>query len=256
MHIAIDYICYLESHSWPAHIFKFCQTHYIESLLGFFLDQTKTMPPQKGKQRRERSIHLLRDVANAITSLKDAQGSTVRNIVRHINCNSNNKRLRKTSITMEVRHALKRGLQKGMFVHRAGKYKMALVPNRNKDVDLVDSSSRQKKQERGRRPVKQLKSLSNVSNAVAEDVNSGDDEEVVEMSRGRRPRRRQNRRRKSRRRRSHGRRRANHEDLLGDEKGYYGLDDGFGSKRSRPHRSRSVLSTSRFCNFRFSQLSI
>ncbi|KAJ8916874.1 hypothetical protein NQ315_005881 [Exocentrus adspersus] len=86
-----------------------------------------------GKQPR-----LLPDVMQAIVDLKEGQGSTQNKILEHVQAIINTKKNspKPRNVTMQIRRALKHGVQNGLIKQRAGKFSLGIHP---KDFALYKS---------------------------------------------------------------------------------------------------------------------
>lgn len=78
-----------------------------------------------GKQPR-----LLPDVMQAIVDLKEGHGSTQNKILEHIQGIINTKKItpRPRNVTMQIRRALKHGVQNGLLKQRGGKFVLGIHP--------------------------------------------------------------------------------------------------------------------------------
>lgn len=78
-----------------------------------------------GKQPR-----FLSDVMQAIVDLKEGHGSTQNKILEHIQSIINTKRIipRPRNVTMQIRRALKHGVQNGLLKQRGGKFLLGIHP--------------------------------------------------------------------------------------------------------------------------------
>lgn len=181
---------------------------------------------------------MLQNVLNAIVNLRDAEGSTVRNIVRHINTSSSDKPARRRKdITLQVRRALKQGSRAGVIVQHSRKYKLAATPSKCNNILARSYASRRRRSRRKRRSRARRRrrrsedeSATDVSD-LQTDASSATGAEVTEACR--RKRRRSRRRKCSRRRR----RKYQEEQQSLDDKSDDDDNEGGSKKRARRQSS-------------------
>ncbi|XP_018576412.1 uncharacterized protein LOC108914959 [Anoplophora glabripennis] len=77
-----------------------------------------------------RQPRLLPDVMQAIVDLKEGHGSTQNKILEHIQGVINTKKItpRPRNVTMQIRRALKHGVQNGLLKQRGGKFVLGIHP--------------------------------------------------------------------------------------------------------------------------------
>lgn len=96
------------------------------------------------KANHKKTRCMLDYVVEAIAKLKDPHGSTVKGIVRYINCITINDLNMKNKVTVKVHKALKEGLKCGALVHQAGKYKLKLQQQESINKIELKSTAPQK----------------------------------------------------------------------------------------------------------------
>lgn len=91
--------------------------------------------------RRGRKNHprMLANVLKAIADMKDNRGSSIRKIVDQVATNNviNKNGTKPRNVTMQVRRALRHGINTGLLVQHAGKYRLGLDERDNYPVKEV-----------------------------------------------------------------------------------------------------------------------
>lgn len=74
---------------------------------------------------RKTQPRMLNEVMDAIADLKESQGSTMRQILKHVGSHTGNKRSSKVS-SQPVLKALKQGIEMGLIKRNKGKFKLGM----------------------------------------------------------------------------------------------------------------------------------